>query len=451
MKATQGTMWVAAALLAATAMVGVVEAQQGSDPLEVPAPWLQEDPGSQAYTRARELLNAQRYQEAGTAFARLREEHPRSGYVADSYYWQAFALSRTEAQSNYRQARELLRAQAELYPSAATLTDARELAVRVEALLARGGDARAAQSITQQAAEACGPDQQLRAAALNALLAMNAERAIPLLKEVLQSRDACSADLRRKAVFLISQKMTDETVDILLDLAHRNPDPDPEVREQAVFWLSQVRSEEALEALQDILRESRDPEIQEKALFALSQHQGDRSGRILREYAESASAPAELREKAIFWISQTSGGGAYLMELYGRLREPELKEKALVGISQSRGEESRQWLVERARDASEPVELRKAALFWAGQRGAFTLEELRSLFGSFTDQEMREQVVFVASQRREPAAVDFLMEVAGNRENGAVREKAVFWLGQSKDPRAAEFLLNLIKGGGGGV
>ena len=417
--------------------------------VQAPAPWLQEDPGAQAYTRAREALNARRYQEAAEAFARLREQYPRSGYVADSYYWQAFALSRGSAQSDYRRALELLRTQIAQYPSAATIADARELQVRVEGQLARMGDARAAQSITQQATEACGPEQELRVAALSALLNMNAEQAIPILKEVLQSRDACSAELRRQAVFLISQKMTDESVDILLDLAHGNPDPDPKVREQAVFWLSQVRSEAALDALVDILSENDDPDVQEKALFALSQHRSDRATQVLRRYAEDASAPAALREQAIFWIGQTGGDPQYLMDLYGRIQDPDLKEKVILGISQQRGDAGRGWLVARAKDPSESLGLRENALFWAGQAGAFTVAELRDLFASFTEPELKEQVIFVASQRREAAAVDFLMEVARNKDNGEMREKAIFWLGQSRDPRAAQFLLDLIKGGGG--
>jgi HEAT repeat protein len=413
-----------------------------------PAPWLQEDPGARAYAQAREALNARRYREAVEAFAALRQQYSRSVYVADSYYWQAFALSRLGAQSDYRQARDLLRSQIDGYPNAGTIADARELLLRVESQLARAGDAQAAQAVTQQAAAACGPEEELRAAALSALLNMNAERAVPILKEVLQSRDACSAELRRQAVFLISQHLTDETVGLLLDLAHRNPDPDPEVREQAVFWLSQVRSEEALDALQAILRESDDPDVQEKAIFAVSQHESERSTQILRQYAESASAPAALREQAIFWIGQTRGGPQYLMELYGRLQDPDLKEKAIFGISQQKGEASRRWLLERASSAAEPLELRKNALFWAGQAGAFTVGELRELFRAFSEDELREQVIFVASQRNEPAAVDFLMEVARDRNNGEMREKAIFWLGQSKDPRAADFLLSLIKGGG---
>ena len=124
--------------------------------------------------------------------------------------------------------------------------------------------------------------------------------------------------LFRRAVFLISQKMTDNTVDVLLDLAHRNPDPDAEVREQAVFWLHQVDPPEALDALESILTESDDQELQERAIFAISQRSGDgRAAEILKSYAMRRNVPRELRENAIFWISQNpeAGGADFLLSL----------------------------------------------------------------------------------------------------------------------------------------
>jgi HEAT repeat protein len=265
---------------------------------------------------------------------------------------------------------------------------------------------------------------------------------------VLQSRDECSAELRRQAVFLISQKMTGESVEILLDLAHRNPDPDPEVREQAVFWLSQVKTDEVLAALEAILRESDDPEIQEKAIFAVSQHGSPRALQLLKAYAERQDASPEMREQAIFWIgqSQHAGGARYLIELYAKMTDPDLKERVIFSIAQGGGAEARQWLVDRAKDAAEDIEVRKNALFWAGQSGGLTAADLKGLYATLPDAEMKEQVIFVASQRNEPAAVDFLMEVARTEQDSELRERAIFWLGQSKDPRVAAFLLSLIRG-----
>jgi HEAT repeat protein len=80
---------------------------------------------------------------------------------------------------------------------------------------------------------------------------MDAEQAMPILKQVLAHRDACCASLREKAVFLVSQKRTPETEDILLDVV-RN-DPSAGVRKKAVFWLGQSDDARGLALFEEIL------------------------------------------------------------------------------------------------------------------------------------------------------------------------------------------------------
>jgi HEAT repeat protein len=423
-----------------------MQAAPGPD-VRAPAAWLQEDPGAKAYSAAREALNARRYAEAARMFEALRTQHPKSGYLADSYYYQSFALSRLGGRAALQEAVRLLRTQQSDYPNAGTSQDAAELRMRIEGQLARQGDASSAAAVTAQASQPCGGDQEVRLAALGALLNMNAERAVPILREVLKNRDQCSVELRRRAVFLLAQKMSDSTVDILLDLAQRHPDPDPEIRKAAVFWLSQVHSAAALGALESILKESKDPELQGTALFALSQQGSDSAVQVLRQYAERPDAPKDLREKAIFWIGQDkeAGGARYLMDLYGRLQDTDLKEKAIFGIAQAGGEEAHTWLLARATDPKESMDLRKNALFWAGQTGALAPSELGKLYGSFQDPELKGQLIFAASQENDKGGVDFLMSVARTEKDKDLREKAIFWLGQSKDPRVADFLLGLIR------
>lgn len=435
---------------------GLVEAQAaarmtGQEGALAPAAWLQEDPGARSYQQARDLLARGRYDAAARAFADLREEYPQSGYVPDSYYWEAFARSRDGGPAQLRRAVDLLALQAERHPDAATLEDADALRVRIEGELARRGDARAAAVIAQEAQVPCGPGHETRLAALSALMNMNEDQALPILQDVLRQRDACSAELRARAVFLIAQNLTGESVDILLDLAHRNPDPDPEVRGQAVFWLHQVRTPEALAALESILAESDDPELQEQALFGIAQRTGDAQAmEALRGYASRSDVSDELRGNAIFWIGQntSAGGDQYLMELYPALDDPELKENALFAIAQSGSDAARSWLLDRARDPSEDMEVRMNALFWAGQSGTLPDSEidLRSLFDSFDDSEMRGQVIFVAAQRGSESDIDFLMDVARNADDPELRQNAIFWLGQSDDPRVPEFLMSLLRG-----
>jgi HEAT repeat protein len=219
------------------------------------------------------------------------------------------------------------------------------------------------------------------------------------------------------------------------------------VRGNAVFWLSQVNSDRAVTALETILRSSRDTELQEKALFALSQQQSPRALGILRAYAEREDAPEDLRANAIFWLGQRSGSedAGFLRALYGRIRNPELREKILFSISQSGDPASADWLLDIARNRQEPIELRKNALFWAGQ-GKASIGELVRLYADVNDSEMREQLVFVYSQRGEREALDKLLDLARRDPDPEIRKKALFWIGQSKDPRATKIIEDILEG-----
>lgn len=430
-----------------------------------PEAWLPQDPADSLYRAARADLNDRRYGNAARLFAEIRAEYPRSGYVGDAYYFEALARSRVGAQAELRTALELLAVQQRSHPGAATASDGRALAVRIESQLARRGDAQAAESLVgaargsrNSAQVACDEeDLAMRATALSALLQMDPSRARPILQEVLRSRDECLAELRAQAVFILAQNMdegdADATVDLLLDLAHRNPDPNPEVREAAVFWLSQTGRDEAVDALVEILESgTASPEVAEHAVFALGQSGNPRAFQVLRDYATDASADPELRANAIFWLGQEGGAeaGPFLRSLYDSLDDRELKERVFFAIAESGGEADRAWLVARALDAGEDVEVRKTALFWAGEAG-LTPRQALDIYRTATDRELREQAIFVLTQvAQDDEATDVLMEIARSEEDRELRQQAVFWLSQSDDPRVAEFLLEIIRGGGGG-
>ena len=435
----------------------------------------EQDPADSLYRAARQALNRSQYRRAAELFEQLRSRYPRSTYAPDAYYWEAFALYRTGSEHGLRAARTALRTQAARHPDAATHRDAEVLMRRVQGELARRGDAAAAEAIAEevdtiaptprpgaapQAPRAprpprpprpghaghssdCDDDDDIRVAALNAMLQMDAERAVPILKAVLAKRDEASACLRSKAVFLVSQKRSAETEDILLDAARR--DPDSEVRQQAVFWLSQVGTEKAVVALDSILAHTREPEVQEKAVFALSQHRSPRAGQALRNYAERRDVSQHIREQAIFWLSQQGSPetAEFLKTLFPKLDNDELKEKVLFSFSQMRVARTDRWLLDVALNKSESVEIRKKALFWAGQ-GHAPITDLVALYDRTDALEMREQLIFVYSQRREPEAVDKLLAIARTDPDKELRKKALFWLGQSRDPRVAELLLQII-------
>ena len=424
---------------------------QQTTPL-LPEPWAKADPADSLYRLAREAMARGDYKRAAELFHRIPERYPQSAYASQAIYYEAFALYRSGGDDDLSAARDRLN---QLKQRDATVwkSDGAVLLTRVCGELAKRGDEACALDIERTAqkdppvrtGKSC-PDEDDenddRIAALNALMQMDAERAMPILKKVLERRDACSAGLRRKAVFLVSQKRTPETANILMNVART--DPDQEVREQAVFWLSQVPGSTGL--LEEILRGNADENIKEKALFSLSQQNEPRAQQALREFALRESESPDLREKAIFWLGQrrSSDNTEFLRTLYSRLTNQDLKEKVLFSLSQQRGAGNEQWLMNIAVNSKEDIELRKKALFWAGQSGV-AIPELAQLYDRMGDTEMKEQIIFVLSQRQsDRAAIDKMFDIARNEKEPELRKKAIFWLGQSRDPRVQQFLIDLI-------
>jgi HEAT repeat protein len=183
------------------------------------------------------------------------------------------------------------------------------------------------------------------------------------------------------------------------------------VRHSAVFWLGQSGDRRALAALHTVIENAREDErIRSHAIFSLA-HGGD-------------NPDSEF---------------AWLRALYPRLQSPRLKEAVIQGMGQDETAGST-WLLERARDASETMKLRKSALFWAGQREATPTTNIVAFYRAVSDPDLREHTIFVLSQRQDDAAITELLRIARTDSDRNMRSKALFWLGQKDDPRVANLI-----------
>ena len=135
---------------------------------------------------------------------------------------------------------------------------------------------------------------------------------------------------------------------------------------------------------------------------------------------------------------------AYLRGLYAKLSDEDLKEKVIFSISQMGGTDNMRWLMDLALNEREDIEMRKKALFWVGQSHEGDLSQLTALYARTQNHEMKEQLIFVYSQRHEAAALDELIDIAKHETDHELRKKALFWIGQSHDPRAARVLEEII-------
>jgi HEAT repeat protein len=489
-----------------TTAAGPVVMARDVTPARATEPVLQNTPADSLYRAGQAALNRGEYQKSVDTYRELRRRYPRSPRIGDALYWEAFALYRLGGSTNLRVARERLKTQSADFPNASTKVDAGSLRVRVERDLARNGDSEAqawldsqrdalpesgtavagssgsgssnvgvtgsagasasASAAARDAARAserasrggrarrddeapAGCDQakyEEQMMAVQALMTMDSERSLPILKKVMARRDTCSAGLRRQAVFILGQHAGDDAsiAPLMLDVVKN--DPEPEVKKMALFALGQSDDPAAVPALTEILRTSDDRELQRQAIFALGQSDDPRGAATLREYIQRSDVPDELLSHAVMFLGQkgTEETG-FLREVYPRLRSGRAKQMVMMTLAQNGSPENAKWLMDRVLDKNEDLEVRKSALFFMGtQSDAVDVRQIAGLYSPTLDMEMRKQVLFVLSQRREPAAVDKLLEIAKNDPDRELRKQAVFWLGQSGDPRAAEMLERML-------
>jgi HEAT repeat protein len=182
-----------------------------------------------------------------------------------------------------------------------------------------------------------------------------------------------------------------------------------------VYWLGRAGNEESLHLLRTLVETSQSGRIAEQAVLAIALHDDPRVGSLLKSFALQPMRE-KVRTTAIFWLGQVGGEGAFLTAL--------------------------------VRNEQEGLEARKQAAFAIGvSKDGAALATLQSLYGAVAHREVKKQIIFAASiNESQDAAVNFLIQVAGQDPDREARKQAIFWLGQKASQRSLEWLRETATG-----
>lgn len=410
----------------------------------VPRPaWAQGDPADSLYRVARRALTDNDYATAARSFDAILTRYPKSTYGPDALYWKGFALYRD---GDLDGARRSLEAQASRFPDAPTRSDGAALLIAVKGELAKRGDASARHDVDQAAATSSRgcQDMEVQLAALDAVQRMDPDGAVPLLQRVLARRDDCSVPLRKNALFILAQRSGGDREKILLDVA--KSDPNLEVRKDAVFHLSAAHSALAVDALEELLLRGSDPSMRSDALYSLAQMNTDRTRQIVREFALSPNAPANLRKDAFYQIAQkakTDDDVAWLRQAYPRVDDASVRSDLLYQIAIKPSAETSKWLVGVAMDQKESMEARKNALYYLAQRKNDPAADMTVVYDA-APASLKKDVMYFIAQRKDDRSLDKLIAIAKSDPSTEMRKEALYYVGQSKDPKALKALEEIV-------
>ncbi len=176
-------------------------------------------PADTLYREGTRALTKGNYRRAAGLFETLRYTYPRSPYVPDSYYWQAFALQRLEEPDAMRLALAALDEQQLRFPEAASGDDVMALRARVEGLVGR--------DVGPLMSNAACADREDAAAisALSMLTMLTDPQMIQgHLATLLAMRTPCARELRRSAIFLLDRRLDADARRMLTVVAEKDPD-----------------------------------------------------------------------------------------------------------------------------------------------------------------------------------------------------------------------------------
>ena len=394
---------------------------------------------------AREALNQARYQEAARMLAEVYELENGREAAGNALYWQAFARYKLHKTSELKVAAELLRLQQEKYASAETAAEGEALLARLYGELAQRGEVEAAREIHELSDDEMRREAT-RIAALEALMRMDPDKALPILEKIVTKEKEVSEEMRRNSVFILCRMDDQRSEDLLIDMMRKSDDP--EMLSELVMCLSMKDSDRALDAIVDLFKRVDDPELDEAAMFAIGRHGGEKAFSILAEIVRDPNNDTELRQQALFGISHTGRDQDITdlaVEILKSDKDPEMLETALFSLSRTDGEVPDQIFLDLINNPSADEDLRTKALFFAAQRDQLDMAFLRQVYAKTESRDMKRQICHVITRMDdEEAGLDALIEIVRMEDDPEIKQDAVFWISRFDNDRAAEFLLEVI-------
>jgi tetratricopeptide (TPR) repeat protein len=290
----------------------------------ITSPFRGRDDGYNAGTRA---LDEHRYDEAVQRFDSAIQQDP--SRAEGALYWKAYALNREGKRD------EALAAIAQLrrdYASSAWLHDAQALEAEVK------------QGNGQPVSPAQESNDDLKLLAINSLMNADAERALPLVENILKGNSGPS--VKDRALFVISQNKAPRAQQALLDYAKGGGNPDLQLR--AIQYVGMSGTKEAQQQLVSIYTSSSDARVKAAILQSLMQaHASDALLNIAKSEKDT-----NLRGTAIRVLALTKGVSAEgLVDLYSS-GDAVAKREIINGLM-SRGDGKT--LVDLARKETDPA------------------------------------------------------------------------------------------------
>jgi len=362
----------------------------------------------QLYKNGTNAMNAGQWQNAIGMFSQIK------GSKADgAMYWQAYSLYKLYQRPA---ALEMLESLMKQYPRSNWINDAKALEIEISGP--------SGQASTQSVAQAPDGDEDLKLYAINGLMNMDPERAVPLLEQVISGSQ--STKIKDRALFVLAQNSSQRAQDLMARIARGQVQPGLQTkaiqnlgisgRRQLLADIYSTGSNESKRAVlramgiagakDELLaaaRSERDPQLRKEAVNGLAIAGGREQLRQLYKEAPDVQTKRELMRSAVI-----TGDREILMNALQNETDFDLRREAINNLGISGGSETPAFLAN-IYNTDKDARMRTAALDALFIRGA--AHELVELVKKETDPQMKKRIVEKLALMNNKEATDYLIQL----------------------------------------
>ncbi len=365
------------------------------------------------YQHGLSALDARNWEEAIGDF---RQSAAHQGTNADAaLYWLAYAQSHAGERED---ALTTLRQLEQAHASSKWVNDAKALEVEIRA---KDGN---------PVSPASEGNEELKLLALNSLMASDPERALPVLRGLLNGNS--SEKVKDRTLFVLVQNPSREARKIVGDMARSTRNPDLQMK--AIRYMGMMGGQESHAELASLYSASQDEKVKREILksFMIS---GSRAQ--LLAVAKSESNP-QLRREAIRQLA-VSGGKDELWQLFQQESSEENKKEILRSLFLS-GDSTR--LAEAAQSLKDR-DLKLAAINSLGLMGPNGRSDvLLSIYRSDSDPEVRRAVLKALFLQQNGKA---LVDLARTEKDPQMKQEIVKQMALIHSKEVTEYMMEVLR------
>ena len=373
-----------------------------------------DDRADDLYEEGRDAIEEGKYDRALDRFNRLIEL--KSNRTDAALYWKAYSLTKLGRRADALSTLSDLQQQ---FKDSRWIKEAKALEIELR------------QASGQTVAPESQNDEELKLMALRGLMNNDAERAMPIIEQMLAGTN--SPKVKDRALFVLSQSNSARAREIIANVAKGASNPDLQLR--AIRYLGIMGGADNRQILADVYRASSDASVK-RAIIRSFMVSGDRT-RLLG-LAKSETAP-ELRGDAVQQLG-VMGAHAELAELYSTESSVDVKKRIIQAMFVGGSADK---LIELARTEKDP-QLRRTAVRNLGlMGGSRTGDAIKSIYQSDSSLEIKKEAInalFLQNNGR------VMVDIARAEKDPAMKKELVSKMSiMHGSKEVTDYLLELLK------